>query len=97
MTEEDRNILHNFETRLRFFIHKQQELRKENNTLRNLLQEKEKEILDLYTQLQTLQENYSHLKTAMTIDAAGENVKDTKLRLSKLVREIDKCIALLNE
>ena len=27
----------------------------------------------------------------------GSDVKETKLRLSKLVREVDKCIALLNE
>ena len=28
---------------------------------------------------------------------SGSDVKETKLRLSKLVREVDKCIALLNE
>ena len=27
----------------------------------------------------------------------SSDVKETKLRLSKLVREVDKCIALLNE
>lgn len=97
MTEEERNTLNNFETRLRIFIHRQQELKKENRILRNQLQEKENETLDLTTKNRTLQEKYSRLRAAMTIDAAGENTRDTKLRLSKLVREIDKCIALLNE
>ena len=36
-------------------------------------------------------------KTATTISLNGSDVKETKLRLSKLVREVDKCIALLNE
>ncbi len=39
----------------------------------------------------------TNLKTATTISLNGSDVKETKLRLSKLVREVDKCIALLNE
>lgn len=97
MTEEDRNILNQFETQLRIFIHQQQELKKENGILHHQLGEKENEILDLTKKNQALQEKYSRLKAAMTIEVAGENRRDTKLRLSKLVREIDKCIALLNE
>ena len=38
-----------------------------------------------------------NLKTATAISLNGSDVKETKLRLSKLVREVDKCIALLNE
>jgi translation elongation factor EF-Tu-like GTPase len=44
-----------------------------------------------------LELNYTNLKTATTISLNGSDVKETKLRLSKLVREVDKCIALLNE
>ncbi|CCY57057.1 putative uncharacterized protein [Bacteroides eggerthii CAG:109] len=44
-----------------------------------------------------LEINYTNLKTATTISLNGSDVKETKLRLSKLVREVDKCIALLNE
>ena len=44
-----------------------------------------------------LENNYTNLKTATTISLNGSDVKETKLRLSKLVREVDKCIALLNE
>ncbi len=40
---------------------------------------------------------YTNLKTATAISLNGSDVKETKLRLSKLVREVDKCIALLNE
>ena len=44
-----------------------------------------------------LEVNYTNLKTATAISLNGSDVKETKLRLSKLVREVDKCIALLNE
>ena len=41
--------------------------------------------------------NYTNLKSATSICLNGCDVKESKLRLSKLVREVDKCIALLNE
>ena len=44
-----------------------------------------------------LENQYSSLKNAMTISLDGGDVKATKQRLSKLVREVDKCIALLNQ
>ena len=51
-------------------------------------------VLAEYKELET---SYTNLKTATTISLNGSDVKETKLRLSKLVREVDKCIALLNE
>ena len=48
-------------------------------------------------QYDELEVNYTNLKTATAISLNGSDVKETKLRLSKLVREVDKCIALLNE
>jgi hypothetical protein len=45
--------------------------------------------------LQTLHERYSNLKQALTISLDGADVKETRQELSKLVREIDKCITML--
>jgi len=39
---------------------------------------------------EALEDDYTNLKTAMTISLNGSDVKETKLRLSKLVREVDK-------
>ena len=46
--------------------------------------------------LDRLQTDYANLKTAKMIDISSEDMKNAKSRLSKLVREVDKCIALLN-
>ena len=51
----------------------------------------------IQAQYDELEVNYTNLKTATAISLNGSDVKETKLRLSKLVREVDKCIALLNE
>jgi hypothetical protein len=40
---------------------------------------------------------YENLKLAKMLVASEEENKDAKSRIQKIVREIDKCIALLNK
>ena len=65
--------------------------------LKQLLKTKQEECEQVHAEYEALEDDYTNLKTAMTISLNGSDVKETKLRLSKLVREVDKCIALLNE
>ena len=44
-----------------------------------------------------LEEKYTNLKMARIISINDNELRDTKQRLARLVREVDKCIALLNE
>lgn len=70
---------------------------KENASLRQLLAEKEVEIAELQNSRKELEAMYTNLKTARIISINDNELRDTKQRLAKLVREVDKCIALLNE
>ena len=97
MTEEEKKLLSTFETQLRHLIYLHDELKRENAELKQLLQAKEEECGKVRADYKELENNYTNLKTATTISLNGSDVKETKLRLSKLVREVDKCIALLNE
>ncbi len=97
MTDEEKKRLDVFETKLRHLIFLHDELKRENAELKRLLEVKSEENEKMQTDYQNLEQRYTDLKTAMTISLNGSDVKETKLRLSKLVREIDKCIALLNE
>jgi hypothetical protein len=45
--------------------------------------------------LKQLKKKYDGLKTARTITAASVDIETAKLKLSRLVREVDKCINLL--
>ncbi len=78
-------------------IYLHDELKRENAELKQLLEAKEEEYGKVQAEYRELKLNYTNLKTATTISLNGSDVKETKLRLSKLVREVDKCIALLNE
>ena len=97
MTEEEKKLLNSFETQLRHLIYLHDELKRENAKLKKLLDIEKLKNEKVQAQYDELEVSYTNLKTAMTISLNGSDVKETKLRLSKLVREIDKCIALLNE
>ena len=86
MTEEDKKLLNTFEARLRHFMYLHDELKHENAQLKQLLTEKNEEVRRLENSRKELEVRYTNLKMART-----------KQRLSRLVREVDKCIALLNE
>ena len=97
MTDEEKELLRTFEARLRHLVYLHDELRRENADLRQLLNESQAAREQAEADHRDLEKRYTDLKTATTISLNGSDVKETKLRLSKLVREVDKCIALLNE
>ena len=70
----------------------------ENNKLNDEVLSASDEINNLKTKISDLNENVKMLKLASQID--GNEVgstKDVKLMINEMVREIDKCIALLNK
>lgn len=88
--------IHLLEDKLKKLLSKYEFLKEENQVLLQnnarlhvLLQEKAQE-------LNTKHEQYKLLKLAKTIEGSNENTRETKLKINTLVREIDKCIALLN-
>ena len=97
MTEEEKKLLNSFKTQLRHLIYLHDELKRENAELKKLLENEKLKNEKVQAQYDELEVSYTNLKTATAISLNGSDVKETKLRLSKLVREVDKCIALLNE
>ncbi|MDL2299601.1 hypothetical protein LJC21_02715 [Bacteroides sp. OttesenSCG-928-E20] len=97
MKEEEKKLLTTFEIRLRQFFDVHDRLERERNKLEELLRKEKEENNRIAEELNRLKADYTNLKTATAISLNGSDVKETKLRLSKLVREVDKCIALLNE
>ena len=70
----------------------------ENNKLNEEILSASEEITHLKTKISDLNENVKMLKLASQID--GNEVgstKDVKLMINEMVREIDKCIALLKK
>ena len=77
---------------IKLYIHSLERNKDLENTIRDLegrLEEKEKERQDLNKLLKS-----TRLANALS---SGEGSAEAKLRINHLVREIDKCIALLND
>jgi len=66
------------------------DLQRNNNTLNVRLQDKE-------SQIAALQDKVKLMNISKSVDASKEEVKSTRLKINEYVREIDKCIALLNK
>ncbi len=69
--------------------HENELLLNENIELKRLLNEKEQTFIEL-------KEHHDRLKFAKSLQASNQEVHDAKIKVNRIVREIDKCIALLN-
>ena len=86
-----------FETRVRQMILRFQELKKENNALHVQLQKDEQEIQDLKSRLAQADHNYNSLKMAKMLEITDGDLEGAKARVSKMIREVNKCISLLSD
>ena len=92
-----KTIINNIELKVGKLIGKCNQLTVEKNSLSQSnvalnaqLQEKEKQIV-------ALQDKVKLMNISKSVDTTKEDVKATRLKINEYVREIDKCIALLNK
>jgi len=67
----------------------------------NALVDKNRQMNDkistLEEKMKSMEKNYENLKMAKVLSTlSNDDIHDTKIQVNKIVREIDKCIALLN-
>lgn len=86
-----------FETRLRQMLLRFQELKKENGELSRLLESNKETLKLLQEKLDQKQSDYDSLKIAKMIEISDGDLDGAKDRLSKLIREVNKCIAILSD
>lgn len=96
MTSEEQTTLRNFETRVRQLMLKYKELENKNRELQAMVDEKESAIYAILEENKNLRSEYANLKLAKMIKIGDDDLKDAKTRVAKLIKEVDKCIALLN-
>ncbi|APW31916.1 hypothetical protein BWX39_04235 [Prevotella intermedia ATCC 25611 = DSM 20706] len=89
--------LNTFATRVRQMILQYEEIKKENNELYDLVDQREKEITKLEAQLKQAQSDYNSLKMAKMIEISDGDMEGAQKRISKLIRDVNKCITLISE
>lgn len=89
-------ILADFETRVRQMILQFQELKKENARLEDMLKEQAQEIDGLKVRITQADNDYNSLKMARMLEITDGNLEEAKERLTKMIRQVNKCIAILS-
>ena len=96
ITDENNKLLVDLEVRIKQLMFLCDTLKEENAVLKKELKTRQQQIDEAVTDVNRLKTKYDSLKVARTITAASVDVDAAKQRLSRLVREVDKCINLLN-
>lgn len=97
MENQYSNLINEFESNLRNLIEKYKALKEENFTLKANLERKNEEVMLAHKQIVDLRNDYNNLETAASLSGSLEEKDKAKQHINKLVREIDKCLTLLNE
>jgi len=97
MTEEDRLLLNDLRANIKQLFQEFNHLDSEKKELEEKLVRLRKDVEVLKQQKAELGQKQKKLELANSILAKKDENNEAKQRINKLVREIDKCIALLNK
>ena len=86
-----------FQTKVRALILQFQNLKKENEELYVMLEKNEDDVRNLRQQLQDKQREFDAFKAAKMLEVADGDIQSARERLAKLIRDVNKCIAVLSE
>lgn len=95
MTAEEEKTIRLLETRIGQLIDLFDKLKAENAELLDNLVAKDSELQAEQKRRKQLESDYETLKMARVLMLGDNDVNQAKLRVNRLVREVDKCIALL--
>ncbi len=96
MTAQEKTI-NTFATRVRQMILQYHDLEKEKDGLQTQVGERDAEIRRLKQQLAQSQHDYNSLKMARMVEISEGDMEGAQKRLTKLIRDVNKCITLLSE
>ena len=97
MADNQEKLLADFEFRVRQLMFICDSLKEQNISLREELKQKNEKIDSLTAEFEQLKKQHDNLKFAKSFAHSEnrEDIRTAKHRLSKLVQDVDKCIALL--
>ena len=86
-----------FEGKLHLLIHEYKQKVELNNELTRRIEEKENALKELQMRCVALENSYNNLKQAKIISLNQDGIEGAKEKISRLVREIDRCIESLKK
>jgi hypothetical protein len=96
MTEKDQLLIDDLKLNIRRLINSLEESRSELEKFRELNKELETNAVSANEKFEELKRRYENLKVARVLAEGDPDNQAAKQKITKLIREVDKCIALLN-
>ena len=96
MTDSE-SLVNSLEVKINKLVELHNELKKDNEHLLGEKDELTESIRLKDIELKDLQSRYDNMKLAKQLVSGGEDSHEAKLKVNRIVREVDKCIALLNK
>ena len=97
MTGNDTTIMNEFEGKLHLLIHEYRQKSEQNMELARQIEEKENILKELQMRCAALESSYNNLKQAKIISLSDSGIDGAKEKITRLVREIDRCIESLQK
>ena len=97
MNENARTVITDFENKLHRLVHEYKTKVEQNDELSRKIEEKENMLHELQLRCTDLENSYNNLKQAKVISISDAGVDGVKEKISRLVREIDRCIESLKK
>lgn len=97
MTNKYEELILGFETKLRKLISEYKSLQEQNTLLTTELDRKQTDLMKAHQEILELRKNYDHLRMAKNLSGSDVEKAESKQKIAGMVREIDKCLALLDE
>ena len=97
MTEEERVLLGNLNENIRLLFNEYENVEHKNGLLIEEINRLKSEIQVLEKEKSELGRKMEQMKLATLILSGVDENREAKQKINKLIREIDKCIALLNK
>ena len=97
MIGEDRTVMTAFEEKLHRLVYEYKQLKERNRELSCAIEEKENTLKDLEMRCAALENSYNNLKQAKMLSLSEAGIDAAKERITRLVREIDRCIESLKK
>ncbi|MCW3804633.1 hypothetical protein [Plebeiibacterium marinum] len=96
MADENIEIVNNLQHKIMRLVDRYQRVKSENDMLKAQNDQLTTQLEGSAREMADLKEKYNTLKFSKTIEKSSGDVHYAKIRINQIVREIDKCIALLN-
>ena len=97
MSAEHRQVIKDLNVKIQHLITAYERMKEKCANLQQSVETRDVQIEELTEIIEKLEEKNKKLQLAEAFKASSEDTRDAKLKIGRIVREIDKCMALLNK